>query len=152
MAWISASVNPLAIRSMTVAVRCRERNSCMARTIAARSSPLRRGTGDVTRADVGWQPEHAAAPAGGSADASTAAAIKTNSIAAASVLRMAYTSVRPWFFNGTVRTRRPVAAKNAFRTAGAATQMVGSPTPPQNPPDGMMIDSTFGICAIRIES
>ena len=48
--------------------------------------------------------------------------------------------------------RLPVAAKKAFRTAGAATQIVGSPTPPQNPPDGMMIDSTFGICAIRIES
>jgi putative transposase len=63
-----------------------------------------------------------------------------------------YTSVMPWFFSGTVRMRLPVAAKNAFRTAGAATQIVGSPTPPQNPPDGMMIDSTFGIWAIRIES
>ena len=48
--------------------------------------------------------------------------------------------------------RLPVAAKYAFSTAGAATQIVGSPTPPQNPPDGMMIDSTFGICAMRIES
>jgi len=63
-----------------------------------------------------------------------------------------YTIWTPWFFSGNVRIRLPVAAKNALRTAGAATQIVGSPTPPQNPPDGMMIDSTFGICAIRIES
>ena len=33
-----------------------------------------------------------------------------------------------------------MAAKIAFNTAGAATAMVGSPTPPQNPPDGMMMD------------
>src|SRR5574342_416803 len=58
----------------------------------------------------------------------------------------------PWFFSGNVRMRLPVALKNAFRTAGAATQIVGSPMPPQNPPDGRMTDSTFGICAIRIES
>src|SRR3981081_3281452 len=45
-----------------------------------------------------------------------------------------------WFFSGTERMRLPVAAK-----------IVGSPTPPQNPPDGMMIDSTFGISAMRIE-
>jgi len=30
-------------------------------------------------------------------------------------------------------------------------QIVGSPTPPQKPPLGMMIDSTFGISLIRIE-
>jgi len=47
--------------------------------------------------------------------------------------------------------RLPVAAKIALSTAGAATQIVGSPTPPQKPPDGMMIDSTFGISAMRIE-
>src|SRR5262249_14816571 len=56
-----------------------------------------------------------------------------------------------WFFSGIERTRWPVAVKNALRTAGAATKIVGSPTPPQNPPDGMMIDSTLGISAIRIE-
>ena len=32
--------------------------------------------------------------------------------------------------------RLPVAAKIAFSTAGAATAIVGSPTPPQKPPDG----------------
>src|SRR5262245_25486964 len=63
-----------------------------------------------------------------------------------------YTIVRPWVLSGNVRMRLPVAAKYALSTAGAATQMVGSPTPPQKPPDGMMIDSTFGICAIFIES
>src|SRR3954466_11460769 len=58
----------------------------------------------------------------------------------------------PWFLSGTMRMRLPVALKNAFSTAGAATQMVGSPTPPHTlPPAGMMIDSTFGISAIRIE-
>jgi len=54
-----------------------------------------------------------------------------------------------WFFSGTERMRWSVAAKNALSTAGAATKIVGSPTPPQNPPDGMMIDSTLGISAIR---
>src|SRR5262245_59472892 len=46
-----------------------------------------------------------------------------------------------WFLSGIARMRLPVAAKNALSTAGAATKMVGSPTPPQKPPDGMMIDS-----------
>src|SRR5712692_527591 len=83
MAWISASVNPLAIRSMTVAARVPERKSCMALTIAARSSPASRGTGDVTRAEAGWQPEHETAPAGGSADTTVAAAIEASPTAAA---------------------------------------------------------------------
>jgi hypothetical protein len=33
--------------------------------------------------------------------------------------------------------RLPVAAKYALSTAGAATKIVGSPTPPQKPPDGI---------------
>ena len=37
-----------------------------------------------------------------------------------------------WFFSGNERMRLPVALKNALSTAGAATQIVGSPTPPQN--------------------
>jgi len=152
MAWISASVKPLAIRSMTVAGRFPERKSSMALMIRAWSSPARRGTGDVTRAEVEWQPEHAAAPAGGSAAAPPAAAIEASPIAAARMPRTDYTIWMPWFFSGNVRMRLPVAAANAFSTAGAATQIVGSPTPPQNPPDGMMIASTFGICEIRIES
>src|ERR1700747_849899 len=52
-----------------------------------------------------------------------------------------------WFFSGNERMRWPVALKNALSTAGAATQIVGSPTPPQGslPPDGKRIDSTLGI-------
>src|SRR6266436_4655798 len=58
-----------------------------------------------------------------------------------------------WFFSGNERMRCPVALKNALSTAGAATQIVGSPTPPQGslPPDGIRIDSTFGISPMRIE-
>src|SRR5207244_7983438 len=104
IAWISWSVSPLAIRSMTVAVRVPERKSCIALTIAARSSPASRGTGDVTRVEAGWQPEHDAAPAGGSADATAAAAIEAIPIAAARVLPIVYTSVMPWFFSGNVRS------------------------------------------------
>jgi hypothetical protein len=49
--------------------------------------------------------------------------------------------------SGSVCTGLPVAAKIAFKTAGAATQIVGSPTPPQNPPDGMTMVSIFGKSA-----
>jgi len=44
----------------------------------------------------------------------------------------------------------PVAAKIALSTAGAAQLIAGSPMPPQNPPDGMTMVSTFGISAMRI--
>src|SRR6266480_4043625 len=57
-----------------------------------------------------------------------------------------------WFLSGNERTRWLVALKKALSTAGPATQIVGSPTPPQKPPLGMTIDSTLGIWAIRIES
>jgi hypothetical protein len=60
-------------------------------------------------------------------------------------------SSKPWFFSGNVRMRLPVAAKIAFSTAGAATKIVGSPTPPQKSLLGMMIDSTFGISDMRSE-
>ena len=77
------------------------------------------------------------------------AAGTTAAVAAAAI--PAYTSSIPWFFSGNERMRFPVAANKAFSTAGPATHMVGSPTPPQNPPEGMTIDSTLGICAMRIE-
>src|SRR5207237_3937817 len=83
IAWISSSVKPLAMRSMTVPARCPERNSCIALTIAARSCPASRGTGDATRDEAGGQPEHDAAPAGGSADAVAAAAVVEETIGAA---------------------------------------------------------------------
>ena len=62
-----------------------------------------------------------------------------------------YANEMLWFFNGNERMRLPVAAKNALSTAGAATKMVGSPTPPQKPPDGTIVTSTFGISLMRIE-
>ena len=43
--------------------------------------------------------------------------------------RCAHTSFT--FFSGKLRTGLPVAAKIALSTAGATTQIVGSPTPPQ---------------------
>jgi len=165
-------VKPLAIRSMTVAGRLPARNSCIALTISAGSSPTSRGTGDTTPAAAAWQPEHAVAPAGAAAFADAGAEKKeTNTpvdtinarivcifmlpkgraAAFTAAALPAYTSSMPWFLSGNERMRLPVAAKNAFNTAGAATQIVGSPTPPQKPPEGMMIDSTFGICAMRIE-
>jgi len=58
---------------------------------------------------------------------------------------------RLWFFSGNERIRLPVALKNALSTAGAATQIVGSPTPPQKPSLGMMTASTFGMSAMRID-
>lgn len=80
-----------------------------------------------------------------------AAAVAESNAAAARILSTSQTRVMPWFFSGKLRMRFPVARKNAFSTAGAATQIVGSPTPPQNPPEGITIDSTLGICAMRIE-
>ena len=65
----------------------------------------------------------------------------------ASLLRYAF--FRSWFLSGRLRMRLPVAAKIALSTAGAATAIVGSPTPPQNPPDGITIVSTAGISSIR---
>ena len=53
-----------------------------------------------------------------------------------------YANCTSWFFSGNDRMRLPVAAKIALSTAGAATKIVGSPTPPQNPPDGMTMHST----------
>jgi hypothetical protein len=62
-----------------------------------------------------------------------------------------HANVTFWSLSGTERILFPVAAKQALSTAGAAMQIVGSPTPPQKPPLGMMIDSTLGISLIRIE-
>jgi hypothetical protein len=56
---------------------------------------------------------------------------------------------RLWFFSGRSRMRLPVAAKMALSTAGAATAIVGSPTPPQKPPEGITIVSTAGISSMR---
>ena len=45
-----------------------------------------------------------------------------------------YANCMLWFLSGNERIRLPVALKKALSTAGAATQIVGSPTPPQKPP------------------
>src|SRR5258708_39343863 len=54
-----------------------------------------------------------------------------------------------WVLSGTDRIRLPVAAKNALSTAGAATEIVGPPAPPQDPPGGLVVDSAFGLSAVR---
>ena len=38
-----------------------------------------------------------------------------------------------------------------FNTAGAATAIVGSPIPPQKPPEGITITSTLGISFINMD-
>src|SRR5262249_15402367 len=45
--------------------------------------------------------------------------------------------------------RCPVALKKALSTAGAATQIVGSPTPPQKPPDGIVGLDRRGAIVLR---
>jgi hypothetical protein len=65
----------------------------MALMICSRSRPARRTTGEVTLGDEGWQPEHAAAPAGGSAATTAAVAIEASPIAAATTRRIDYTIV-----------------------------------------------------------
>jgi len=59
-------------------------------------------------------------------------------------------NVSPWFFRGSERIRLPVAAKIALHTAGAIDAWPGSPTPPQNPPEGASTTSTLGISRSRI--
>ena len=59
-------------------------------------------------------------------------------------------SVRSWFFSGSERMRFPVAANIALHTAGAIDACPGSPTPPQNPPEGASTTSTLGISGMRI--
>jgi len=98
------------------------------------------------------------APAGGSGDAVSAEPIDASTSAAATGIRTAImsrsglggdgsaaaaplhqTSVMLWFLSGKERMRFPVALKYALSTAGAATQIVGSPTPPHgsDPPVGI---------------
>src|SRR5438270_628457 len=60
-----------------------------------------------------------------------------------------YALCKAWFFSGSARMRLPVAAKIALQSAGATSAGGGSPTPPQNPPLGMIMVSTFGASARR---
>ena len=59
-------------------------------------------------------------------------------------------ALRSWFISGNLRIRLPIAAKIALSTAGAATAIVGSPTPPQKSPVGTTTTSTLGISSMRI--
>ncbi len=91
--------------------------------------------------------------AASAACAASATASPNPSLASADFLRtggLPAQALRLFAFNGRSRMRLPVAAKIAFSTAGAATAIVGSPTPPQKPPDGITIVSTLGIASIFI--
>jgi hypothetical protein len=132
--------------------------------ISLASRPWMRGIADDAAPCAAWQPEHEVAPGGGADAASAGLTDAITSVAISTFIatdpdrcanrRAAsrYAKVMSCFFSGTERIRLPVAAKNALSTAGAATQIVGSPTPPQNPPDGIRIDSTFGISLSVIDS
>src|SRR6266481_1129805 len=155
MARISTSEKPLAIRPMTVEGRSSERKASIAATISSGSRPRIRGTGVFTVALAGWQPEQELAPGGASAAAALTAPPNEASstkprIACRSTARARQVEFRPWFINGSERMRLPVAAKIALSTAGAATAIVGSPTPPQKSPVGRMTVSTCGISSMRI--
>jgi hypothetical protein len=133
-------------------------------TISAAGRPTRRGTGVCIAALGGWHPEQELAPGGASAAAALAGPARATSKAdlaiacrntvpplpAAERRQTRQVDFRSWFINGSERMRLPVAAKIALSTAGAATAIVGSPTPPQKSPVGMMTTSTFGISSIRI--
>lgn len=80
------------------------------------------------------------------------ASLKGASAARDAALANTHQTPRLLFFKGNCRMRLPVAAKTAFRTAGPATAIVGSPTPPQKFPDGMRMVSTAGIWSIRMTS
>lgn len=147
MARVSSGVKPLAMRFISVASRPPERNASMAVSISSAERFFKDGN-SVSPAP--WHPRQADAPggdcetSGGSARAGpqrqkrSAASAPPVVVAKRNVFRsfMDQALRRSKFFNGTSRRRLPVAAKMALSTAGAATKIVGSPTPPQNPPDG----------------
>ena len=126
------------MRSITVAWRVPARNASIAATMSLALRPASTGSG----ATPPWQPEQLDAPGGGAA----APEHHRQHHDTASPHACARSVSR----SGKERTRLPVAAKIAFSTAGPATAIVGSPTPPQKPPDGAMIVSTFGMSAMRI--
>src|SRR5262245_1159545 len=151
---ISSSVYPLAIRPMTVDGLAPVRNAVMFAMNSSAFWPLIFGTGVSAAGLVAWQPVQAAAPVGGSGE-SAHAAFESNANAATVMADNAFIPLPPvmakrrpvgaaacrlrqaicslWFLSGKDRMRVPVALAYAFNTAGAATQMVGSPTPPHGP-------------------
>jgi len=147
---------------MTVAGRSPLRKAAMADAISAAGRPARPGTGPLPAG--AWQPEQAVAPGGAGSGALWAAwglaAQRAARRASPPRIRRRWRVVATdatahtseWFFSGNWRMRLPVAAKMALSTAGAATAIVGSPTPPQKPPEGMTMVSTAGMSAMRITS
>src|SRR6185312_9373012 len=98
---------------------------------------------DCARASVNLSPPLAhPLPQGERESAFAARAQSTESVT--------YTSLT--FFSGKLRTGLPVAAWMALSTAGAATQMVGSPTPPQKSLVVTMTVSTLGNSTSRMIS
>ena len=83
MARISASVKPLAMRSITVAGFCPDRNAAMAATISAALRPAIRGRFVSTFVLVAWQPVQDAAPGGGTGAAAATTARAKKYVAAA---------------------------------------------------------------------
>ncbi len=147
MAWSSVGVKPLTIRPITVAGRAPVRNPSIA---AVSSAALRPAIGGRELPGP-WQPEHPDAPIGGTAAAAGRAAPARNASGRKDA-RQGQAADRSWFFSGRVRMRLPVAANSAFSTAGEATAIVGSPTPPQNPPEAAIWVSTFGMSSMRSTS
>src|SRR5205823_13310313 len=72
IARVSSSVNPFAIRPITVDGRSPARNACIAATISAGFCPRSGGTLVSAEAVGGWQPEHEVAPGGSAAVAAVA--------------------------------------------------------------------------------
>src|SRR5258708_7864978 len=86
MAFVSSSVNPLAMRSITVEGRLPDLKSCIAVTSCAASRPASRGTVVSTERAAGWQPEQELAPGG--ASAADAMAVDVRTMAAAATIRV----------------------------------------------------------------
>jgi hypothetical protein len=82
MASISASEKPLAIRSITVALRWPDWNARICATMSSALRPTSVGTLVLTTDLAGWQPEQATAPTGGSEESAAAAVMDTMTTAA----------------------------------------------------------------------
>jgi hypothetical protein len=87
MASISMSEKPLAIRSITVALRWPDRNARICATMSSALRPTSGGTLVSTTDLGGWQPEQAAAPAGGSEESAAAVVMDTMTNAAGTKAR-----------------------------------------------------------------
>src|SRR5215213_3125061 len=105
MARVSSSEKPLAMRSITVAARWPERNSCIACTISGAGRPSMATTGEPSRAGA-WQPEHAAAP-GGTGACADADADRPTRIAASEARRAIMRGPERGGRAATVRRRAP---------------------------------------------